>query len=398
MPRRSQTGNVRKRCACVEWKTCAHPWFLDYQRDTQRVRENLDDLIGFHPRTYQDACDEARRAITAKLDGRDPAGLLPSDDPMLLRLLEAYLTEQKKSLDSQAHTIARTTVGGRPFGDWRVSTITADTLKQFQRSRPLVAGNRDLALLRAMFNWAVATNVITTGSPFRNGHVAIVKLQHEEPRSRRLQPGEYERLLGAARSHQDLIQAAIETGCRRGELLSLQWQQVRFTPRAELFLPAGKTKTKQDRRIPMSSVLRAILERRRLDPAGDVLPPDAYVFGDQIGRPVKSIKTGWKLICGRAGIRGLHFHDLRREAGSRWMDAGVPLATIQRWLGHANIAQTSTYLGASLGNDEADMRAFETAAGRLVTHRDVLSGSKGRKRTSNVGGMIEKTQQNFKIH
>lgn len=57
------------------------------------------------------------------------------------------------------------------------------------------------------------------------------------------------------------------------------------------------------------------------------------------------------------------------------MDAGVPLATIQRWLGHANIAQTSTYLGASLGNDERDMRAFEAAIGRPapLTQTDVFA-------------------------
>ena len=48
------------------------------------------------------------------------------------------------------------------------------------------------------------------------------------------------------------------------------------------------------------------------------------------------------------------------------MDAGVPLATIQRWLGHTNIAQTSTYLGASLGADELAMQAFEKRVGRTV--------------------------------
>ena len=38
----------------------------------------------------------------------------------------------------------------------------------------------------------------------------------------------------------------------------------------------------------------------------------------------------------------LYFHDLRREAGSRWLEGGVPLHTIQRWLGHTNISQAST--------------------------------------------------------
>lgn len=91
----------------------------------------------------------------------------------------------------------------------------------------------------------------------------------------------------------------------------------------------------------------------------------AYVFGDAVGRPRPSIKTAWRLTCGRAKVTGLHFHDLRREAGSRWMDAGVPLATIQRWLGHHNISQTSTYLSASGGGDADAMQAFDRAMGRV---------------------------------
>ena len=59
-----------------------------------------------------------------------------------------------------------------------------------------------------------------------------------------------------------------------------------------------------------------------------------------------------------AGV-GLHFHDLRREAGSRWMDGGVPLATIQRWLGHSNIAQTGTYLSGTQASEHDAMRRYE---------------------------------------
>ena len=40
MPRQSQTENVRKICGCVKWKTCAHPWYLDYQRDKVRYRDD----------------------------------------------------------------------------------------------------------------------------------------------------------------------------------------------------------------------------------------------------------------------------------------------------------------------------------------------------------------------
>ena len=187
---------------------------------------------------------------------------------------------------------------------------------------------------------------------------------------------------------------------RRGEILSLQWWQVRFAPKAELYLPAAKTKTGRDRRVPMSSVLRAILERRRTDPAGELIPTDGYVFRDQIGRKRGSIKTAWMLTLRRAKIADLHFHDLRREAGSRWMDAGIPLATIQRWLGHANISQTSTYLGASLGGDELDMRLFEERIGRVapLTYLDVFDRADGSDRTRPDHAPSEKPQQNAIVH
>lgn len=168
-------------------------------------------------------------------------------------------------------------------------------------------------------------------------------------------------------------------------------------PRGDLFLPAGKTKAKKPRRVPISTVLRTVLERRRNDPAGEPLPPAAFVFGDEVGRRRQSIKTAWRLTCERAGIKDLHFHDLRREAGSRWMDAGVPLATIQRWLGHHNISQTSTYLAASGGGDADAMRAFEQATGRLPQIA-ATAGSNGSEQAPSDMQTTENTQQNVTVH
>ena len=390
MPPKSTTDNVRKICGCVKWKTCLHPWYLDFQRDKVRYRDNLDKLIGRHSGDFMTAKDEARRAIDAKLQGRDPKDLVPDDDPTVVQLLADYLRDKPRTDAKQAHwqigPIVRlklqSPAGPRPLGEWRLSAITTETLREFQRAPPLVAGNRDLALLRAAFNYAVLKGLVPR-SPFRVGDVAVVKLRREEGRSRRLQPGEAERLFAQARTLTPIITALLETGCRIGELLSLQWHQIRFVPRAEIFLPAQKTKAKKDRRVPISSVLRPVLDARRQDPAGDPLPSEAYVFGNEIGERRASIKSAWRFLCQRAQIANLHVHDLRREAGTRWMDAGVPLATIQRWLGHPNIAQTSTYLGASIGGDEQDMHAFEARIGRRseLTQIDIPASEEGRKAT-----------------
>jgi site-specific recombinase XerD len=43
----------------------------------------------------------------------------------------------------------------------------------------------------------------------------------------------------------------------------------------------------------------------------------------------------------------LHFHDLRHEAGSRFIEAGWPIHHVQEMLGHASLEQTSTYLNVT---------------------------------------------------
>jgi len=418
MPSQSKTDHVRKRCDCSKWKECTHPWYVDYQEGRRRYRPNLDILIGQHAADFTEAKKQARRAVDAWLNGRSAADLLPGDYPTLTTVLKAYGDRPNGAPINpyQRGRIVKTIVNGRAFGEWRVADITREMVESFRQQRPCVAGNRDLSTLRAAFNWAVLTGLVPA-TPFKVGTVAAVKLAREEGRTRRLQPGEDERLLLAANSLRDLLIAALETGCRLGELLSLQWEQVR----GDLFLPAGKTKAKKPRRVPISTVLRAVLDGRRHDAAGDVLPSSAFVFGDEVGRRRGSIKTAWVSTVlranghtpkyvksvkkgkrvrtlapeSRAHLRGinLHFHDLRREAGSRWMDAGVPLATIQRWLGHHNISQTSTYLAASGGGDSDAMRAFEQAVGR-VTRSDASVGSDGRSITRSGSESTKKTQSN----
>jgi integrase len=71
---------------------------------------------------------------------------------------------------------------------------------------------------------------------------------------------------------------------------------------------------------------------------------------------------------------GLHFPDLRREAGSRWLDDGVPLHTIRDWLGHTNISQTSTYLSGTARTQFDAMTAYERRLQPIAT--DVGTGAK----------------------
>jgi integrase len=76
--------------------------------------------------------------------------------------------------------------------------------------------------------------------------------------------------------------ALLDTACRLGEILSLQWGDVDLE-RRELKIQAVKAKTRTARLVPISTRLLAMLEMRRLDPAGEEFRPAAYVFGNEVG-------------------------------------------------------------------------------------------------------------------
>ena len=120
-------------------------------------------------------------------------------------------------------------------------------------------------------------------------------------RRRRALPDEEQRLLDAAGRvrHDDgvrlqwLIIAAMESGCRRGELLALQWADVNLLKRT-IFVRAeevGGKKSGRSRLLPVSTRLAAVLEMAKLDPVGRVYPATAYVFG-ALGERIVTVTQG----------------------------------------------------------------------------------------------------------
>ena len=109
------------------------------------------------------------------------------------------------------------------------------------------------------------------------------------------------------------------------------------------------------------------------------------MFGE-LGERLGSIKKAWETAVLKAhGVKpewvggklsaacrerlrriDLHFHDLRREAGSRWHEGGFQLHEVRDLLGHANVSQTDTYLSARIVGLQEAMRRFDATRGKAV--------------------------------
>ena len=160
----------------------------------------------------------------------------------------------------------------------------------------------------------------------------------------------------------DRIIGALDTGCRRGEMLKIQNKQVDWRHRWIRIL-TERSKTEVARVIPFEagSRLEKLLRRRAF------VGPDTYVFGEATtGAYVASLKSAWdtplllangikptragsgKRVSNRKALAqiDLHWHDLRHEALSRLADDGVPVHELQLLAGHSSITTTQRYMNA----------------------------------------------------
>ena len=257
--------------------------------------------------------------------------------------------------------------GSKPhatFGEKPLRDLTTDDIEAFKDARQgqglsAVTVNHDLKLLRKMLNWGIRKGYLNT-TPFKRGSEPVIQLEREIPRARRLESeDEEQRLLDAANPRlRAIIIALLDTACRPGEILSLQWRDVNLE-RRELTVRAVKSKTRTSRIIPLSSRLLSVLEMRRLDPAGREFGPDAYVFGDAIGQRLKSVQDAWRRARTLAGVGDLQLRDLRHEAGSRFAEAGMPINYVSGMLGHTNLTTTSRYLNISRRELHRAMQRYE---------------------------------------
>jgi integrase len=170
--------------------------------------------------------------------------------------------------------------------------------------------NRELAALRAAYRLGLDNDVITA--------MPRIKLLPENNVRK-----------GFA------VRFALATGWRRAEVFSLTWSQVDWNG-GFVRLEPGTTKNKEGRSFRITPALRMLLERRqdltrRCERAQARIIP--LVF-HRSGRRIESFRRSWKKACGKAGLPGLLFHDLRRSAVRNLERAGVPRSVAMKLTGH----------------------------------------------------------------
>jgi integrase len=208
--------------------------------------------------------------------------------------------------------------------------------------------NRDVACLRNMMNMAVEWKDLQVNP------IARVKLLSEDNEVMWvLSPEEEGRLLDechkrpqkGAKYLRDLVEFALYSGMRQGEIFGLKWVNVHVE---ESYLLATDTKTHQDRAVPMNRTMKEILIRRMED-------QKEYIFTNSKGGRLTVLTNAFWRAVKEAGLSRVEvkdgktvkvrfrFHDCRHTMGSRLGMNGVDLKSIMEIMGHKTAKTAMRY-------------------------------------------------------
>lgn len=234
--------------------------------------------------------------------------------------------------------------------------------------RAVSTANRYLQTLKAMFTKAVDWELVEEDVLKR---VRRVKLLPENNRRLRfLSRVEGQALINACEPHlKPIVITALNTGMRREEILSLEWEK--HVDLKHGFILLDRTKNGERREVPINQVLKGVFQGlvRHIN--------TPYVFTDNAGKRFRDLKRSFSSACRKAewekcsacsferlksgeenpgnchqcgkemfrvvGINDFRFHDLRHTFASWLVMAGVDLTTVSRLLGHKSLTMTLRY-------------------------------------------------------
>lgn len=175
-------------------------------------------------------------------------------------------------------------------------------------------------------------------------------------RTRELTEEEEARLLAAARAHASaLIHPAIvislHTGVRRGELLSLSWEDVDMK-RGYITVTRGK---EGDIRQELPLTPEALAAFKELwnfaTKDGKVVPVDIdehkVIPGRSGSNYGRDLRRPFAQVLKAAKVKTFTWHDLRHTAASKLLRLGVAESAISRLLGHKSLTMTARYAHVS---------------------------------------------------
>jgi integrase len=292
----------------------------------------------------------------------------------LLDGLKADYTLREKASKQNLSHLAR---AEKDFGHFRAMELTSEYIDEYIQKRKDAGDakatiNRTTGMLLQAYERAMADKKLSQRP--RITHLS----EKGNARKGFLAPAQFEKLLAQIPADlKDFVEWGYRTGQRRGETILMTWKMLDGNV---LRIPGDIVKNRDDRTLPLSTELLAIIERRkaarRVEDNGTVRMAE-FIFHRGDGQPVGCFKKTWKTACKKADVPGTLYHDLRRSFVKNGTDAGIRASLLMRAGGWQTEAMLTRY---QISVDEEVRAAMEQT-------EKYLTGEKAKAKAENVVSM-----------
>lgn len=290
---------------------------------------------------------QAKRLRGAVAQGEDPHGDRMTARRMKLTadtiedLVEAFLTSKEamawrpKTRQEFARILNIEVVP--VLGDLKPDEVKRGEVRalvdRLAERAPIMA-NRVFEVTRRLYTWAIGKDLVET-SPC----LGLSKPSTETARDRVLTEDEIRAFWAACDGEDGVIAEAFRlmliTAQRRGEVLSMRWQDIEGT---WWTIPADVAKNGRSHRVPLSPQAVTIIDKLRKD------ANRTWVFpSPTTDRAIENPQKASERVRERSKVPGLRLHDLRRTAASLMTGMGISRLTVKKILNHAERDVTAVY-------------------------------------------------------
>jgi len=370
-PVQNKNRTLREGYALIGGRPEAHPegvYYLRYLRGKKRVWQAVDANADAATRALRNT-EHDLHAVSLGRQAQPSNPASPAPDILLNDAIESYLTDVRRFRMKKTVAAYQRILGilRDRYQDRSLGSISREDLLNHR------AGLEAHGLSpRTVFNHLDRIKTFLRAQ----GIVGLLKSgdmpAYDEPEVEAYDADQLEKLFAAAEPEERLLfDFFLKTGFREQEVMFASWKNVDF--RGKVVKVRSKPdlgfriKDKEERSVPVpDDLIAALAARKKQSTSTFIFPGSNNNPNGHFLRLLKQVAFRTGLNCGecknkkgqtcrtRPICREWGLHKFRKTFATMHSEAGVPVPTIQRWLGHSDLATTLRYLAI------ADLRSDRT--------------------------------------
>lgn len=345
-------------------------WFKTKEQakiaESDKRKELIKEAENVAVETTKEDLVEARMLLQVLMQHHDITPTLPDMDFKTLASLRLDFLEdsngkgRKGSNFIDTRYLLRRLSKEKGWGNMACSELTQEMIKEELKSRKencsVTSANKDLRLIKALFNFGVNHKHI------HHNPAAKIKPYPKDTKGKKYRvPSEddlnavIETALEDSDDDYEYIIVHRETCGRTGEINDLEWDDVDFQAGlVTLYTRKKKGGSLTPRDIDMTPELKRVLTKRyeKREPGMSHVFYHCYWSRKEKGFIVGPFGYRNKFmarLCKAAGVQHFNFHEIRRLGASIMCHDNIPLIDIKEKLGHASIKTTELYIRSLKG-------------------------------------------------